>query len=283
MRDRLLGIVPKDYDISTDATPVEILAAFPGAQLIGAHFGVVLVSDEPGAGVEVATFRSEGAYSDGRHPDRVRFEKSPEADARRRDFTVNGLMQDPLSGEVFDFVNGRRDLVAHIIRAIGDPALRFTEDHLRMLRAVRFAARLGFAIEPATLAAIRNQASSIRQISAERIRDELVRILTEGDSARGLRLLDETNLLAEILPEVKAFQGVPQPPEYHPEGDVWTHVLMMLGRAPPSAGNARPRRPAPRCGEAAYVLHPRSHPLRWPRRGGRAHDPRHFESSQILE
>ena len=201
VRDRLLGITPKDFDVGTSAVPSNLLELFPGAQLIGAHFGVILVSDPSGVTVEVATFRSEGAYSDGRHPDAVHFETQPEADARRRDFTINGLMQDPVSGELFDFVGGRADLAARVIRAIGDPYRRFAEDRLRMLRAVRFAARLGFSIEAETLAAIQSQASAIGSISAERIRDELVRILTEGDTRRGFELLDQTNLLAAVLPK----------------------------------------------------------------------------------
>ncbi len=228
VRDRLLGRAPKDFDISTDATPDRVLAYFPESQGVGAHFGVILVHDGPGVDVEVATFRSERAYLDGRRPDEVQFETDPARDAQRRDFTINGLMQDPISGEVLDFVGGRADLRAKIIRAIGDSGTRFREDHLRMLRAVRFAARLGFDIEPKTLAAIRELAASILKISAERVRDELVRILTEGGARRGFELLDECGLLAYILPEVKAFQGVQQPPEFHPEGDVWTHVLMML-------------------------------------------------------
>lgn len=228
VRDRLLGIAPKDYDVSTDATPGQLLSLFPNSETVGAHFGVVLVKGSAGASVEVATFRSEGAYADGRRPDTVRFETDPAMDARRRDFTVNGLMQDADSGQVLDFVGGLDDLEHHTIRAIGDPRLRFAEDHLRMLRAVRFAARLGFSIDSNTIAAIRELAPQISRISAERIRDELIRILTEGSARRGLELLDETGLLDIVLPEVKAFQGVPQPPEYHPEGDVWTHVLLML-------------------------------------------------------
>lgn len=228
VRDRLLGIPPKDYDVSTDATPDQILALFPKSQTVGAHFGVVLVSRPGGVHVEVATFRSEGAYADGRHPDQVCFETDPALDARRRDFTINGLMQDPVAGQVLDFVNGRADLAAGLIRSIGDPQQRFTEDHLRMLRAVRFAARFNFEIEPETLRSIQSLAASICRISAERIREELVRILTEGNARRGFELLDATGLLVHVLPEVKALQGVQQPPEYHPEGDVWTHVLMML-------------------------------------------------------
>ena len=228
VRDRLLGIVPKDFDVSTDAQPDQLVRHFPQAQLVGAHFGVVMVRNESGIQVEVATFRSEGAYSDGRRPDAVRFVVDPALDAQRRDFTINGLMEDPLTGKILDFVNGEADLRAAIVRAIGDPALRFHEDHLRMLRAVRFAARLKFSIEPATLAGIQQQAGFIGRISAERIRDEIVRILTEGNARRGFELLDATGLLAFGLPQVKAFQGVAQPPEYHPEGDVWTHVLIML-------------------------------------------------------
>ena len=228
VRDRLLGIAPKDYDVSTDAAPPEILSLFPRSQTAGAHFGVVLVTRSKGVQVEVATFRSEGAYSDGRRPDAVRFETDPALDAQRRDFTINGLLEDPLSGEILDYVGGRSDLDAGIIRAIGRPEQRFEEDHLRMLRAVRFAARLGFSIEPATLDAIRRLAPAICKISAERVRDELIRILTEGGASRGLQLLDNSGLLLPLLPEVKAFQGVQQPPEFHPEGDVWTHVLLML-------------------------------------------------------
>ncbi len=228
MRDRLIGIAPKDYDISTNATPQEILSLFPEAQTVGAHFGVVLVTRASGVQVEVATFRSEGAYADGRHPQEVRFETDPALDAQRRDFTINGLMQDPLSGEVLDYVGGRADLSKKIIRAIGNVEDRFEEDHLRMLRAIRFAARLNFSIDPATLGAIQRLADCICKISAERIRDELVRILTEGQARRGFELLDESGLLAYVLPEVKAFQGVQQPPEFHPEGDVWVHVMLML-------------------------------------------------------
>jgi poly(A) polymerase len=228
VRDRLLGIVPKDYDVSTDATPEEILSYFPRSELVGAHFGVVLVGAPDGVHVEVATFRSDGAYFDGRRPDKVQFETDPALDAQRRDFTINGLMLDPLSSEVLDYVGGRADLDQRVVRAIGEADVRFSEDHLRMLRAVRFAARLNFAIAPDTLCAIQRLAPAICKISAERVRDELIRILTEGGARRGLELLDASGLLVHILPEVKAFQGVQQPPEFHPEGDVWTHVLLML-------------------------------------------------------
>ena len=234
VRDRLLGIRPKDFDVVTDAPPAQLVDYFPGASLVGAHFGVVLVK-EGEAQVEVATFRSEGDYSDGRRPDEVRFETDPALDAQRRDFTINGLMEDPLSGEILDYVGGRADLASKTIRAIGQAERRFQEDHLRMLRAVRFAARLDFTLEERTRAAIRQQGAFVRTISAERVRDELIRILTEGGARRGVELLDELGLLAHVLPEVKAFQGVEQPPEFHPEGDVWNHVLLMLekmGTAP---------------------------------------------------
>ncbi len=236
VRDRLLGVEPKDFDISTDATPAQIAEYFPSALLVGAHFGVVLIK-QGAAQVEVATFRSEGEYTDARRPDEVHFESDPALDAQRRDFTINGLMEDPLTGEIIDAVGGRSDLANKTIRAIGDPERSFSEDHLRMLRGVRFAARLGFEIEPQTLTAIRGQAEQVKTVSAERVRDELLRILSEGGGRRGLALLDELGLLAHLLPEVKAFQGVEQPPEYHPEGDVWTHVLLMfekMGRATPS-------------------------------------------------
>lgn len=228
VRDRLLHLAPKDYDVNTDASPDQLCTYFPQAQTVGAHFGVVLVHNEHGDQVEVATFRSEGEYTDGRRPGQVRFETDPALDAERRDFTINGLMEDPFSGEILDYVQGRPDLAEGIVRAIGNPIKRFEEDHLRMLRAVRFAARFGFSIALETLDAIKQLAPSIAKISAERIRDELIRIMTEGGARRGLELLDESGLLQQILPEVKAFQGVPQPPEFHPEGDVWTHVLLML-------------------------------------------------------
>jgi tRNA nucleotidyltransferase/poly(A) polymerase len=234
VRDLVLGREPKDYDIATDARPDQLLGLFPRAQLVGAQFGVVLVD-----GVEVATFRSDHAYADGRHPEHVTFETDPKQDVLRRDFTINALLLDPaflnspyswnsLNSAVVDFVGGLADLRAGIIRAIGDPEQRFEEDHLRMLRAVRFAARFGFEIEPATMAAIQKLHSQILRVSPERIRDELVRVLIEGGARRGFELLDTSGLLRDILPEVAAMQGVAQPPEFHPEGDVWTHTLVML-------------------------------------------------------
>jgi len=223
VRDRLLGSPIKDYDVATSARPDEILSLFPAAKQVGAHFGVALIH-----GVEVATYRSDGHYLDGRHPEQVHFENDPAQDASRRDFTINGMFLDPDQDQILDFVGGQQDLEQKIIRAIGDPELRFQEDHLRMLRAIRFAARLNFTIEPQTLAAIQKLAPRIHSIAAERIRDELTRMLTEGHPRRAVELLDDSGLLQEVLPEVKAFQDVEQPPEFHPEGDVWTHVLIML-------------------------------------------------------
>jgi putative nucleotidyltransferase with HDIG domain len=227
VRDLLLGIRPKDFDISTDARPDRIMDLFPNSGRVGAHFGVVLVRDVF-AQVEVATFRSDQDYTDGRRPNAVHFENGPQADVLRRDFTINGLMMDPDSACVLDYVEGQADLERRVVRAIGDPETRFGEDHLRLLRAIRFAARLGFEIEPGTFEAMRTQHSLILKVSAERIRDELVRILTEGGARRGFELLDATGLLADLLPEVAAMKGVAQPPEFHPEGDVWTHTLMLL-------------------------------------------------------
>ena len=227
VRDLLLGVEPQDYDVATAARPEQVLLLFPRAQLVGAHFGVVLVRED-GAEVEVATFRSDHAYRDGRHPEAVDFETDPRQDVIRRDFTINGLLLDPQSNQVLDFVGGREDLERKLVRAIGEPDRRFEEDHLRLLRAVRFAARLGFDIEPHTFEAMRRLRGKIRLISAERIRDELARILTEGGARRGFELLDASGLLAEILPEVAAMKGVAQPREFHPEGDVWIHTLMML-------------------------------------------------------
>jgi putative nucleotidyltransferase with HDIG domain len=227
VRDLLLQRVPKDFDVATSAAPADLLRLFPGADEVGAHFGVVLVHAD-GAQVEVATFRSDLEYRDGRHPEGVRFETDPRQDVLRRDFTVNALLLDPETGETLDFVGGREDLKAGTIRAIGEPEQRFREDHLRLLRAVRFAARLGFTIEPETFGAMGRLAPAIHTVSAERVRDEIGRILVEGGARRGLELLDATGLLHEVLPEIEAMKGVEQPPEFHPEGDVWTHTLIML-------------------------------------------------------
>ena len=242
VRDLLLGREPADYDLTTDATPDEVMRIFPETYSVGAQFGVVLVplpetdvassaSTRAGA-VEVATFRSDIGYSDGRHPDQVRFSKEPEEDVQRRDFTINGLLLDPLTNQVLDFVGGRKDLEAGIIRTIGDPERRFAEDKLRMLRAVRFAARFGYAIEPETFRAIQELASQIHQVSRERIRDELSKMLTEGRARRAFLLLDEPGLLHEVLPEIETMKGVAQPPQFHPEGDVFVHTLLLLDKLP---------------------------------------------------
>jgi poly(A) polymerase len=270
VRDLLLGIAPKDYDVATSATPDQVVALFPRTFAVGAHFGVILVctpateggEDDTGEdqsaipskgalapasrdpqlasrdiATEVATFRSDGAYSDGRRPDAVKFSTDPREDVLRRDFTINGMLLDPmkleatgdLDASVLDFVGGRRDLEKGIVRAIGDPALRYAEDKLRLLRAVRFAARLNFHLK---VEGIRCKAAEITQVSAERIRDELTRILTEGGARRGFERLYQLGLLARILPEAVRMRGVAQPPQYHPEGDVWTHTMLLLEKLP---------------------------------------------------
>jgi poly(A) polymerase len=231
VRDLLLGREPADYDVATDATPERVMDLFPEGLAVGARFGVVLIPRD-GLKVEVATFRSDVGYSDGRHPDQVAFSRDPREDVQRRDFTINGLLLRPETGEILDFVGGQADLRAGLIRAIGDPARRFAEDKLRLMRAVRFASRFGFAIEPATFAAVRRSAHDITSVSAERLRDELTKLLTAGSARRGLELLDETSLLAQVLPEIAAMKGVEQPPEFHPEGDVWIHTRMMLEQLP---------------------------------------------------
>jgi poly(A) polymerase len=241
VRDLLLGRDPKDYDVATDATPAQVMAVFPQTYAVGAQFGVVLVPVPDGeiAGgspkshaIEVATFRSDLGYSDGRRPDEVRFSLDPREDVTRRDFTINGMLLDPVSGEVLDFVGGRKDLEAGIIRTIGDAEKRLGEDKLRMLRAVRFAARFEYAIEPATFAAMQKLAQQILVVSHERVRDELTRMLTEGRARRAFLLLDESDLLNPVLPEISAMKGVEQPPEFHPEGDVFVHTLLLLDNLP---------------------------------------------------
>jgi tRNA nucleotidyltransferase/poly(A) polymerase len=231
VRDLELGREPADFDVATDVLPERVVSLFPGSLTIGAKFGVILVHEDD-ADVEVATFRSDVGYSDGRHPDIVIFSRTAEEDVRRRDFTINGLLLDPRTNEVLDYVGGREDLRAGLVRAIGDPDRRFGEDKLRMLRAVRFAARFGYRIEAATFNAIRKQASEIIEVSAERIRDELTRLLTEGGARRAFELLDATGLLAPLLPGIARMKGVEQPPQFHPEGDVWVHTLMMLKGLP---------------------------------------------------
>ncbi len=268
VRDLLLGREPADYDVATSATPNVVLGMFERTFAVGAHFGVVLVATcrgADGAGAagneseegryivtEVATFRSDGVYSDGRHPDEVRYTLSAAEDVQRRDFTINGLLLDPvrplrdggtldensgnaerLRAAVLDHVGGLADLDAGLIRAIGRPEKRFEEDQLRLLRAVRFAARFGFEIEAATQAAMRALAARIHAVSRERVRDELTKMLTEGHARRAFELLDETDLLVQVLPEIAAMKGVEQPPQFHPEGDVWIHTLMLLEQLEP--------------------------------------------------
>jgi poly(A) polymerase len=246
VRDLLLGVPPKDFDVATSAHPDTVLALFPRTFAVGAHFGVVLVCDEVDNTeivTEVATFRSDVAYLDGRHPTEVRFSSSAREDVIRRDFTINGMMFDPvlhsqtcnLTSAVLDYVGGQNDLRAGIIRAIGEPHRRFEEDKLRMLRAVRFAARFQYTIEPETERAIRQLAPGIAQVSRERVRDELTRMLTEGHARFAFELLDRTGLLREVLPELTKLHNVAQPPEYHPEGDVWIHTMLLLEKLPAGA------------------------------------------------
>lgn len=227
VRDLFLGREPADYDVTTDATPERVMDLFPESIAVGVQFGVMLVPRD-GVKVEVATFRSDMGYSDGRHPDRVVYSKSAEEDVQRRDFTINGLLMRHDSGEILDFVNGQADLKTGVIRAIGDPDRRFTEDKLRMMRAVRFAARFGFDIEHKTFASIRRHAGAVTDVSAERIREEITKLLTEGAARSGFELLEKAWLLSIVLPEIAAMKGVPQPPQFHPEGDVWIHTLLML-------------------------------------------------------
>ncbi|HSY69342.1 MAG TPA: CCA tRNA nucleotidyltransferase [Edaphobacter sp.] len=245
VRDMLLGVEAKDFDVATSATPNVVMGLFEKTYSVGAHFGVVLVCKPDGEGgeiaTEVATFRHDGAYSDGRRPDAVRFSTDPREDVLRRDFTINGMLLDPVVFEetgdaaaaTLDYVNGREDLANGIVRAIGDPALRFAEDKLRMLRGVRFASRLEFEIEQRTMAAIRAAAPEIGQVSSERIRDELTLMLTEGHARRAFELLDATGLLEQVLPEVVKMHGVKQPPQFHPEGDVWVHTMLLLEKLKP--------------------------------------------------
>lgn len=226
VRDALLEKKVKDYDIATSATPLEVRKIFPNADAIGAHFGVMLVKHE-GLHFEVATFRTDGSYSDGRRPESVEF-SSPTEDAQRRDFTVNGLFQDPDTGEVIDFVDGRADLNAGILRAIGDPEERFQEDALRLMRAVRFATTLGFDIESKTWNAVCDHAALLEKVSTERIRDEFSKIMISPNRRRGFELLVDSGLINYFLPEVVFLIGCEQPPQWHPEGDVYVHTCIML-------------------------------------------------------
>ena len=230
VRDKLRGVPPHDYDIATSARPDQVQSLFRRTVAVGVQFGVISVLVN-GADFQVATFRSDGVYSDGRHPESVQFSNAEE-DARRRDFTVNGLFYDPVREQLRDYVGGQADLEAKILRAIGDPEARFAEDRLRMLRAVRFATVLGFEIEPTTWTAVRKHAASIVEVSAERIRDELLKTLHSPARVRGLDLLDQSGLLNQILPEMEALKGCEQPPQFHPEGDVWVHTRLMLSLLP---------------------------------------------------
>ena len=239
VRDLLLGREPVDYDVATDASPDEVMRIFPETYAVGAQFGVVLVplpKDSVSKGendtVEVATFRSDIGYSDGRHPDQVRYSENPREDVERRDFTINGLLLDPIKNEVLDFVGGQKDLKAGIVRTIGEPERRFAEDKLRMLRAVRFAARFNYTIEPETFTAIHKLASQIHQVSRERVRDELTKMLTEGQARNAFLRLDQSSLLRQVLPEIEAMKGVEQPAQFHPEGDVFVHTLLLLDKLP---------------------------------------------------
>ena len=230
VRDALLGIEPKDYDIATNAHPEQVQSLFRRTIAVGAHFGVICVL-EGNCEFQVATFRSDDIYLDGRHPVAVTF-SSPQQDAERRDFTINGMFFDPIKERMIDFVNGRADLEARVIRAIGDPEARFREDRLRLLRAVRFSATLGFEIEPTTWQAIIENAPAIHEVSAERIREELGRIFTSPGRVRGFDLLDASGLMAQVLPEIETLEGCEQPPQFHPEGDVFVHTRRMLELLP---------------------------------------------------
>ncbi len=233
VRDQLLGREPKDIDIATTARPAEVKQYFPRATMVGAHFGVVVVP-HGGHVIEVATFRTDGSYGDGRRPDHVEFSTAAE-DAQRRDFTINGLFLDPENGEVVDFVQGQQDLAAKCIRAIGVPDERFAEDHLRLLRAVRFAATLGFQIEPETWAAIGRHAPHLGKISPERIQAEFSRMLGLPHRVQAFDMLVESGLLEQFLPEILDLRGCEQPPQWHPEGDVFVHTRIMLSMLPPEA------------------------------------------------
>src|SRR4051812_2924686 len=230
VRDMLRGVAPHDYDIATDARPEDVQRLFPRTIAVGAQFGVVCVLDE-GTEFQVASFRADGLYIDGRHPESVQY-SSPEEDAQRRDFTVNGLFFDPVRQELIDYVDGRRDLDRRLLRAIGRPADRFREDRLRMLRAIRFATTLGFDIDPETWEAIKENARSLTDVSAERIREELVKIFVSPRRVQGFDLLDASGLLRVVLPEMETLKGCEQPPQFHPEGDVFVHTRKMLELLP---------------------------------------------------
>jgi poly(A) polymerase len=230
VRDMVRGLTPKDFDVATDAPPEVVQKIFPRTYAVGAKFGVIVVVENE-TNFEVATFRSDHAYIDGRRPTSVHF-STPEEDAKRRDFTINGMFFDPAKNEVIDFVDGRADLDAKLVRAIGDPAQRFAEDRLRMLRAIRFATVLDYKIDGQTWDALIANTNSITEISAERIRDELVKIFLSPNRVRGWDLLDQSGLLRAILPEIEPMKGCEQPEQFHPEGDVFKHTRLMLQLLP---------------------------------------------------
>jgi poly(A) polymerase len=229
VRDTVMGILPKEYDISTSAQPEEVMGIFSNTVPIGASFGVILVLED-GFKFEIATFRQDESYSDGRHPDKVIYTSSEHEDVTRRDFTINGMLYDPITKEVIDYVDGIEDIKKGIIRTIGNPYERFNEDKLRMIRAIRFGARFNYEIENETLRVIKELSHRITDVSAERIREEIVRIVTQKNPGLGIELLRQTGLLLHILPEVDKMYGVPQPPEFHPEGDVFTHTCLILDK-----------------------------------------------------
>ena len=226
VRDLLLGKVPSDFDLVTSAKPEELAQLFADFRAVGASFGVSLIG-VGGVSLEVATAREERNYLDGRHPELVRYTADLECDVQRRDFTINALWYDPAEGEVCDCVGGIDDLERGVVRTVGDAGRRFSEDYLRMLRAVRFAARLRFELFPETRRAIQALAPKAAGLAGERINAEVTRMLTGPDPARAVRMLFDTGLLAAVLPEVAALDGVEQPPEFHPEGDVLTHTLLI--------------------------------------------------------
>lgn len=230
VRDALRGVAPKDFDVATDARPEQVQALFSRTVAVGVQFGVIRVMDGPHQ-FEVATFRADGAYLDGRHPEGVVF-TTAQGDAERRDFTVNGMFYDPIASRVIDYVGGQADLERRVLRAIGDPQARFREDRLRLSRAVRFAATLGFDVEAATWAAVHAHAGEISVVSAERIQDELVKIFTAPSRVKGFDLLDASGLMRQVLPELDACKGCEQPPQFHPEGDVFVHTRLMLSLLP---------------------------------------------------
>jgi len=264
VRDRMLGLPVKDYDIATDARPEVVQRLFDNTVAVGAQFGVIMVILD-GDPFEVATFRADAPYVDGRRPASIRF-GTIEEDAKRRDFTIGGMYYDPFEDRLIDRVEGMRDLRAGIIRAIGSPYERFAEDHLRVLRAARFAARLNFTIEPATHAAMKLAAPLVPRVSAERIGEEIVRLMTEGGAARGMDIMVETGLMKEVLPEVLPMIGCEQPPNYHPEGDVYVHTRIAVAMLSPGCSEslafgilfhdvAKPQTRAEQNGKTTYYGH----------------------------